>query len=1181
MTINADNQQISKMIALLTKLGVSAQDCELAKKYLNGDAGDEVLDQFERKDLSGGTRQIYDDAKKITNQIRTVKGREKKEVCVRFFNVVYAIGQGSCHSLFWYNAIDRVEEYELYKRMIVYISMHMDYPGWLDHEDYSCLMQMVQYKPAVMLEVLPSLREAGELYAAVVLAMYFGSKYEAPGCVSAEDAALMEEYEDIVLGSFEEWLAGQGCTVCEQAVAAIRRKQPAGNIIGRIDMANMHKTEKARFLFLTSLAYVNFQLSEVLTEMVRTCAVVNVEETLRSFHNVYIGGGGARADIALRGGDFEEVFRIDPMLYICWAAWSHYRQILVRQLEKNEEKYLKVMQQDQCRELTFVCKRSFGYAANSSSVIEEAEAALNTLKDVLQQENPRLYQQVVQSVKQDHEQMISRLVDATPHAELAKEYLRGNCSVSELYPYDEEFGDHFQSGPYSTQYYAVKKIYQEYEKHCNDQDFLNRCIVYLVFRQIVGINGISEWKYFSSAEDLKQFFDLLGGEQLDIKHQLWAFVLLYKESARYQNAIVKGVEDIFAGFLREKTQETLDAFKRSTSEGRYLGLHILGREPQEYRQEILSYAKDSSNLVSHELRKILYEQKEWEDDVKTLLNGKKASERELAIRVLLNWQQEGRDYHALLIQALENEKSAKLVTLLQRELKLPEEETTQTPSTKEELVQQLHRGGRKRTLAWAYGTPFSPVHKTDGTLADDEYIQAVFLCYAEQIIHGMDETAQLLAAELNTSEFAVCVSELFDKWIAQGAEAKKSWVLFAASIHGNEDMVPKLYHQVQEWVKVSRGSIASDAVRAIALNPSPRALLLVDSIARRFKHKQVKRGAVRALDEAADQLGISREELDDRIVPDIGFDGKMQRIFDYGERSFRVMLTPSLEIEVYDEKEKKVKSLPAPGKKDDAEKAAAAYAAFKEMKKQMKAAVSSQKARLEYALSARREWSADAWKRLFVKNPLMHQFAIGLIWGVYEGEELVQSFRYMEDGSFNTQDEEEYTLPGQARISLVHPIELSDAEKAVWKEQLADYEITQPVEQLDRAVYRMTEEEADMNYMERFGGCIVNDLSLNGKLTGFGWCRGCVEDAGRYRTYYREDTENGMSVELHFSGSFVGWHQEEVTVYDVRFYREDKEKACFLRDVPPRYFSEIVLQLDSATASGNEREENWRAERFK
>ena len=39
--------------------------------------------------------------------------------------------------------------------------------------------------------------------------------------------------------------------------------------------------------------------------------------------------------------------------------------------------------------------------------------------------------------------MINRLVSDTPHAETAREYLRGNCKVSELYPYDKEFGDGF------------------------------------------------------------------------------------------------------------------------------------------------------------------------------------------------------------------------------------------------------------------------------------------------------------------------------------------------------------------------------------------------------------------------------------------------------------------------------------------------------------------------------------------------------------------------------------------------------------------------------------------------------------------------------------------------------------------------------------------------------------------
>ena len=50
------------------------------------------------------------------------------------------------------------------------------------------------------------------------------------------------------------------------------------------------------------------------------------------------------------------------------------------------------------------------------------------------------------------------------------------------------------------------------------------------------------------------------------------------------------------------------------------------------------------------------------------------------------------------------------------------------------------------------------------------------------------------------------------------------------------------------------------------------------------------------------------------------------------------------------------------------------------MKKQMKATVANQKLRLEQALSVERKWKAEDWRALFVKNPVMHQFAIGLIW---------------------------------------------------------------------------------------------------------------------------------------------------------------------------------------------------------
>ena len=346
-------------------------------------------------------------------------------------------------------------------------------------------------------------------------------------------------------------------------------------------------------------------------------------------------------------------------------------------------------------------------------------------------------------------------------------------------------------------------------------------------------------------------------------------------------------------------------------------------------------------------------------------------------------------------------------------------------------------------------------------------------------------------------------------------------------------------------------------------------------------------------------------------MPSLGFDEHMERRFDYGNRSFTVTITPALEMEIYDESGKKLKNMPAPGTRDDAEKAAASYAEFKEMKKQMKATVSSQKQRLEMALSAERLWTVPAWQELFVHNPIMHQFAIGLIWGVYEEHKLVRSFRYMEDGSFNTEDEEEYILPGaqldqsesapqgqpgtlQGQIGLVHPIELSRESLETWQQQLEDYEILQPIEQLNREVYRLTQEEQECKSLERFGGMLINDLSLGGKLAALGWYRGSVLDAGGFYTYYREDVSLGLGAELHFSGSFVGSGSmggEEVTVYDVRFYKAgtiergsysydavEGEKRIPLKDIPPRYFSEIVWQLTKATASSKDRNEDWKTE---
>lgn len=77
---NPNSRQISKMIEILKDLEISQQDCELAQSYLSGEVGDEVLDQFERKDL---TRLSYQSRqRRVPSQSKSKKRTSGQWACV-------------------------------------------------------------------------------------------------------------------------------------------------------------------------------------------------------------------------------------------------------------------------------------------------------------------------------------------------------------------------------------------------------------------------------------------------------------------------------------------------------------------------------------------------------------------------------------------------------------------------------------------------------------------------------------------------------------------------------------------------------------------------------------------------------------------------------------------------------------------------------------------------------------------------------------------------------------------------------------------------------------------------------------------------------------------------------------------------------------------------------------------
>jgi hypothetical protein len=697
-------------------------------------------------------------------------------------------------------------------------------------------------------------------------------------------------------------------------------------------------------------------------------------------------------------------------------------------------------------------------------------------------------------------------------------------------------------------------------------------------------------KYNNVPKDrnIKGFVEFLKGCSVGDEEILHYIVETAANS--YSQQDIKEAKDAAINIVSEDRSLALSIIGSSSAQSRVILLEILFNDDKEAAIPVLiQYMEDTSKAVKETVVELLAKYPQCMPQVADQLSSKKQSVREMAVRVISLLKCE--EAVKALKDAMEKEKSEKVKSLIAKALNLDEAATVSTEGVNmETYCRAILKRSSKAVLNWLDFSSLSKVKLRDSEKnAPDEMIMALLVAYASNGTIALNPEAKVIAAVLEEKDVSELALQVLMRWLEAGAEAKKKWVLAFSAVQGDYRVIEVLKKNIEQWPLNARGAIACEAVRALALNGSNTALMIVDGISRKFKFKQVKEAAASALSYAAEALGMEKEELSDKIVPTLGFDIRGERCFDYGGRIFTARLTPLLTLEVYDEDEKKLKSLPAAGKKDDADKVAAALEEFKSLKKLLKNTASIQNMRLELALSSNRLWSRENWTNLFVENPIMHQFAMGLIWGIYEHGKLKDTFRYMEDGTFNTKDEEEYEVPEAAQIGLVHPIELSEEEIQLWKEQLQNYEIKQPFEQISRTVFKVDHMDQSSKTVDRFAGTIINSLSLLGKLTSFGWYRGSVVDGGGYYSFYKEDKRLGIGVELEFSGTFIGMESEEVTVYELTFYKAGSiERGSYVYDtvkennlikpsqVPQRLYSEILYSVDRSLSSKIGVDSDWR-----
>jgi hypothetical protein len=341
---------------------------------------------------------------------------------------------------------------------------------------------------------------------------------------------------------------------------------------------------------------------------------------------------------------------------------------------------------------------------------------------------------------------------------------------------------------------------------------------------------------------------------------------------------------------------------------------------------------------------------------------------------------------------------------------------------------------------------------------------------------------------------------LFVLWLAAGGPPKHGFGLDVLGLFGAPSTLRILGERAREWAPGGLPQRAQAAVDVLALAAGIAGLAAIHRLTQ-ARSRALAKHAQKVLTARAKELGLTKDDLVDRLVPDLGLDADGSASFDYGQRSFAMIVDDDLAPVIVDAQGKRLADLPKP-REDEEELGREALARWKALKKDVKRVLREQAPRLEQALAQGRRFSVEHFEASFSRHPLLQHLAQRLVWCAYDGDTRVVTFGVTPDEYLDL-DDRPLTLDPRFSIGLLHPIEASDDELRRWGDRLADHCVVQPFAQLARPLHRLTDTERAAPTLMRFAGRVVP----TGKVLGLdrrGWRRDASEQGGRVYAWQKE-----------------------------------------------------------------------------
>ena len=433
------------------------------------------------------------------------------------------------------------------------------------------------------------------------------------------------------------------------------------------------------------------------------------------------------------------------------------------------------------------------------------------------------------------------------------------------------------------------------------------------------------------------------------------------------------------------------------------------------------------------------------------------------------------------------------------------------------------------------------------------------------------------------------VKKIFDRWKVHMFNPKYKNIFIplikTASIKQLDEIIEIVDMLVSEYNKIA---VAAYGIRVLSLREEVKQVgILLNSFILNYKDKRIKMAANEALELISQKQGMTRDELNDILVPDFNFEMDRTKIFTYGDKRIKIELDIAKipqKVILYDENNnKEIKSFPKVSKKRniDNEILEEYKRELKYIKKQLKEISSVQRNNLLKALFTQRKWKAEKWKEIFIKNPIMQKFAIFLLWKeIDEKNNIVSTFRYTENNIFESINEKEYQLNQNNFVNLVYFPELKEEEREYWKMYFNNKKILQPINQINIPFYKLTEEKKEkieiLDYNEK--EFLVKTLRKESPKLDFEINYG--NDGKGYGIHYIDKNTDITAVILtnsFFSGDYtkklkiekiVFFKGSPVVQYEKTLESQDI-KLLKLKEIPKRILSLVCCMIEILSSEGN------------